>query len=89
VNRGKRAELYFYRDTHGNEVDQVLRRGGTLIPIEIKSAATFTPDFLKGIERFRNTLVRRSAGGFVLYDGRERLTVKGTKVLNPIAHGQV
>ncbi len=89
VNRGQRPELYFYRDTHGNEVDLVLRRGGTLIPIEIKSAATFTPDFLKGIERFRSTLVRRSTGGFVLYDGRERLTVKATKVLNPIAHGQV
>ena len=66
-----------------------MRRGGTLIPIEIKSAATFTPDFIKGIERFRSTLARRSAGVFVLYDGRERLTVKGTKVLNPIAHGQV
>ena len=74
MNRGKRAELYFYRDTPGNELDQVLRRGGTLIPIEIKSAATFTPDFLKGIERFRSTLVRRSAGEFVLYGGRERLT---------------
>jgi hypothetical protein len=89
MNRGKRPELHFYRDTHGNEVDLVLRRGGTLIPIEIKSAATFTPDLLRGIERFRSTLVRRAAGGFVLYDGRERLTVKGTKVLNPTAHGQV
>lgn len=88
MNRGQRPELYFYRDTHGNEVDLVLRRGGTLIPIEIKSAATFTPDFLKGIESFRSTLGRRSAGGFVLYDGSERLTVKGTELLNPITQGE-
>lgn len=89
INRGKRPELYFYRDTHGNEVDLVLRREGNLIPIEIKSAATFTPDFLKGIERFRSTMPRRLSEGFVLYDGQERLMVKGIKILNPIAHGPV
>jgi len=87
MNRGRRPGLYFYRDTHGNEVDLLLREGGRLIPVEIKSAATFTPDFVKGIERFRSVLGKRSAGGFVLYDGHERFTVKGTKVLNPIVHG--
>jgi predicted AAA+ superfamily ATPase len=86
LNRGKRPELYFYRDTYGNEVDLVLREGRALIPIEIKSAATFTPDFLKGIERFRRALGERCSGGFVLYGGSERFTVKGTKVLNPISH---
>jgi len=50
LNAGRRPELFFYRDTHGNEVDIVLKAGRRLIPIEIKSAATFTPDFLKGIE---------------------------------------
>jgi predicted AAA+ superfamily ATPase len=87
MNRGKRPEIYFHRDTHGNEVDLLLREGNRLIPIEIKSAATFTPDFVKGIERFRSVLGKRSTGGFVLYDGHERFTVKGTKVLNPISHG--
>jgi predicted AAA+ superfamily ATPase len=86
MNRGMRPELYFFRDTHGNEVDLVLREGNTLIPVEIKSASTFTRDFLKGIERFRSVVGQRSTGGFVLYDGRERFTVKGTKVLNPITH---
>jgi hypothetical protein len=64
-----------------------MRQGSRFIPIEIKSSATFTPDFMKGIEWFRKLLTRRSAGGFVLYDGTERFTVRGTEVLNPVAHG--
>ncbi|MFH1489114.1 MAG: ATP-binding protein [Pseudomonadota bacterium] len=89
MNRGMRPDLYFFRDTHGNEVDIVLREGNTLIPVEIKSAGTFTRDFLKGIERFRRVVGQRSAGGFVLYDGREQFNVKGTKVQNPITHQAV
>jgi predicted AAA+ superfamily ATPase len=87
MNQGRRADFYFFRDTHGNEIDLVMRQGSRFIPIEIKSSATFTPDFMKGIEWFRNLLTRRSAGGFVLYDGTERFTVRGTEVLNPVAHG--
>jgi len=86
MNRGMRPDLYFFRDTHGNEVDLVLREGNTLIPVEIKSAATFNQDFLKGIERFQSIVGQRSVGGFVLYDGQDRFTVKGTHVLNPITH---
>jgi predicted AAA+ superfamily ATPase len=89
MNRGMRPELYFFRDTHGNEVDLVLREGNTLIPVEIKSAATFTRDFLKGIERFRSVIGKRATGGLVLYDGRERFTVQGTEVVNPITHRAV
>lgn len=86
LNRGKRPELYFYRDTHGNEVDLVVWEGRSLIPVEIKSAATFTPDFLKGIERFRKASGERCAGGFVLYNGRQQYKLKGTRVFNLFVH---
>jgi len=33
--------------------------------LDIKSAATFTPDFLKGIERFRRALGGRCSAGIV------------------------
>ena len=86
LNRGKRPELFFFRDTHGNEVDLVIRQARTLIPIEIKSAATFTPDFLKGINRFAAATGDRCAQGFVLYNGIEQYTLKGTQVMNPLNH---
>lgn len=87
LNRGRRPDLYFFRDTHGNEVDLVLRQGTRLVPVEIKSAATFTPDFLKGIERFRAVMGRRSEASWVLYDGDQRFTVRETRVINPVLHG--
>ena len=85
-NRGSRPELFFYRDSHGNEVDLVLRRGRTLVPIEIKSAATFTPAFLTGINRFAKAAAKRSSGGFVLYNGPHALQVGGVRILNPLVH---
>jgi len=86
LNRGKRPELFFYRDTHGNEVDLVIRQARILIPIEIKSAATFSPDFLKGIDNFAAVTGDRCAQGFVLYNGNEQYTLKGTRVMNPVKH---
>ncbi len=84
LNRGIRPEVYFYRDTHGNEVDLLIREGGRLIPVEIKSAATFSTDFLKGLERFRALGLGGVAPGAVLYDGAERFEVQGARVFNPL-----
>ena len=89
LNCGKRPELFFYRDTHGNEVDLIIKAARNLIPFEIKSAVTFTPDFLKGIERFRKIAGDRCSKGYVLYNGHEQYTLKGTQVFNPFVHGEL
>ncbi|MBW1854177.1 MAG: DUF4143 domain-containing protein [Deltaproteobacteria bacterium] len=81
-------ELYFYRDTHGNEVDLVVRDGGKLHPVEIKSASTFTPDFLTGIKRFQKVVGDEQCGPpAVIYNGDETFKVKGTRVFNLFRHG--
>jgi uncharacterized protein len=49
LNQGKDPNLYFWRDNHGHEVDIILSQGNKLIPVEVKSGATITPDFLKNI----------------------------------------
>ena len=87
LNGGKRPDLYFYRDTHGNEVDLILRHGRRLIPIEIKSASTFTAEFLKGIEGFRKTVGNRCGPGYVLYNGPDEFQIRTTRVLNLMSHG--
>jgi predicted AAA+ superfamily ATPase len=86
LNYGKRPELYFYRDTNGNEVDLIIKSARNLIPFEIKSAVTFTPDFLKGIEHFRKIAEDRCSNGYVLYNGHEQFTLKGIRVFNPLIH---
>lgn len=88
-NNGIRPELFFYRDSHGNEVDLVIRRERRLIPIEIKSAATFTSAFLKGIERFADAAGGRCAGGIVFYNGPNKHLVNDVRILNPLIHGGV
>lgn len=52
LNRGKRSNLHFYRDSKGSEVDLVLEFGTEVYPVEIKSGATVAPDFFKGLKSF-------------------------------------
>lgn len=86
LNRGLAPSLFFYRDTNGNEVDVIIRSGRKLIPLEIKSAETFTEGFLSGIAGFRETVGGRATAGFVLYNGKEKFEVKGVGVFNPFQH---
>ncbi|MBK8164422.1 MAG: DUF4143 domain-containing protein [bacterium] len=58
--RGLRPDLSFYRDSHGNEVDLLIRESGPLTPVEIKSAAAFSPNFTKGIAPMTCTACTRS-----------------------------
>ncbi|MBP7867047.1 MAG: ATP-binding protein [Acidobacteria bacterium] len=84
LNRGIRPELYFFRDSNGAEVDLIIRENGALTPVEIKSAATFTPDFVRVLERFPSFGARGSRSGVVLYNGAQRFEVRGIRAFNPI-----
>ena len=87
LNRGQRPDLFFYRDSHGNEVDLIIPDGRKLQPIEIKSAETFTPDYIKGIRSFRDTVGDKCGSGVVVYNGKEEYRFQGIHVLNPLRHG--
>ena len=82
LTRGRRPDLYFFRDTHGNEVDLLIRKSGKLLPVEIKSAATFSADFLKGIERFCALTDDRCLPGVVLYNGKQSYNVKNIRIFD-------
>jgi predicted AAA+ superfamily ATPase len=89
LNRGIRPEIYFFRDSHGNEVDLLIREKGILTPVEIKSAGTFSADFLKGLERFQGMGIRRVTAGAVLHNGEHRLNVRGVRIFNPLHVGSL
>jgi len=84
LNKGIRPEIYFFRDSHGNEVDLLIREKGSLTPVEIKSAATFSVDFIKGLERLQTLGIKRVTAGAVLYDGEQRFNVRGVRIFNPL-----
>ena len=51
-NQGKRSNLFFYRDSKGNEVDLLLVNGLDIFPIEIKAGMTINRDYFKGLKHF-------------------------------------
>jgi predicted AAA+ superfamily ATPase len=84
LNRGIRPDVYFLRDSHGNEIDLIIREKGKLMPIEIKSAATFSMDFITRLEWFQSLAVKNLLPGAVLYGGQRSFTVRDVRVLNPL-----
>jgi uncharacterized protein len=83
TNRGRLPQLFFYRDSHGNEVDLILKRGRKLFPIEIKSAMTFSESFLQGIDRFKEVVKSdQCEGGAVFFGGDQKTTIHGIRLAN-------
>jgi len=50
-NQGMTDNLYYYRDQKGLELDLIIDEGTSLILGEIKSSATFHPDFLTALHK--------------------------------------
>ncbi len=71
-NQGKEANLYFWRDQHGHEVDCIIEPGGkNPVPVEMKSGRTVNNDFFDEI-RYWNTLSGNTPDrSFVVYGGEE------------------
>lgn len=67
LNTGKLNNLYFWRNSKGNEIDVIIDNFDQLMPIEIKSGKTITPDYFKGLN-YWNKLTNTS-GGKVIYGG--------------------
>lgn len=86
LQRGSPPLFAFYRDSNGNEVDLLMTWGGRHFrAIEIKSAATFSPDMLKGLDSFRKALTTPAEIEAELwYNGKEAFTFQETRVWNPL-----
>lgn len=80
-NAGRNGGLYFYRDSNGNEVDLLIKNGSEYDCYEIKSASTFHPDFIKGLNSFEKafpTMVRNKS---VIYSGSPMPQYNGVSIL--------
>ena len=69
-NQGRKSNLYFYRDSKGNEVDLLIVNGSDFFPIEIKSGMTITRDYFKGLKHFADLFPDQiPRGGGLVYGG--------------------
>lgn len=68
-NNGQRSNLFYWRDRTGNEIDVLLDQSSQVVPIEIKTAATFTNDYIKGINYWRK-INPNTKNAFVVFTGK-------------------
>lgn len=82
LNQGKDPNLYFFRDTHGHEVDFIIQRGNLLISVEVKAASTFKSDFLKNLTFFKKLASQRISKEYLIYTGTTEQTIQSVELLN-------
>ncbi len=77
--------LYHFRTHEGDEVDLVLeRRGGAVVGVEVKSAATVSTADFKGLRTLAEAAGRRFRRGIVLYTGAEIVPFGSRLVALPV-----
>lgn len=80
-NRGLPSNLFFWRDSSGNEVDILAEQGEKLLPVEIKAGRTISSDYFIALQRW-TTLAKSIAGpAHLVYAGdtsQQRQSVKVT-----------
>ncbi|MBI3773635.1 MAG: ATP-binding protein [Gammaproteobacteria bacterium] len=71
-NRGKRSNLYFWRDAKGNKVDLLIEHGPDVVAVEIKAGATISGDWFKGLHTFAARLPLPPKTCALVYGGAEQ-----------------
>jgi len=70
-NKGKKPNVYFWRESHGHEIDCVIEHGQELIPVEVKSAQTIKSDFFIGLDWWNNLTGSDPQKGYLVYGGTQ------------------
>ena len=73
LNKGEEPELTFWRDKTGNEVDLLRKVGDKQYAYEIKSGATFSQDYFKGISIWAKLSGANSSQCKAIYAGNKNL----------------
>ena len=80
-NSGQPADLYFWRDNTGHEVDLLFEQEGKLQAIEIKSGATFVSDWLRAARKWRFFAAEDALPPQIIYGGTQSYIRDGVQVL--------
>lgn len=80
-NRRREPDMFFWRDSTGNEVDLLIPRGSELLPIGIKSGRTFNDILIKELMFWRRLTDRQNHPGVLIYGGDKRLEFKELTIL--------
>lgn len=71
LNDGKEPNLFFWQSKEGKEIDLILEKAGTLLPIEIKSGKTRNSSFFDSLLYWQKLSSTRYEDMTVIYGGDE------------------
>jgi uncharacterized protein len=80
-NRGQQADLHFWRDSKGLEVDLLLDDGITLKPVEIKSGQTIVTDSLTSLKKWCELSGAPDRPAWLVYAGNKQLANKNISII--------
>ena len=72
ANKNLNQSFYYWRDNKGVEVDLIIDDGSTFLPVEIKSAQTFSNDFSNNLKKIMTYSGVKEAK--IVYDGKMEFT---------------
>ncbi len=78
LHHGERAPLYFWRDSHGREVDFVVDLGLNRVAVEVKAGETIASDAFRGLDYY--TGLSGDGGGVLAYGGDDSYDRGGHRV---------
>ncbi len=78
THRKTHAELFYYRTSHGLEIDLIIDRKQTREFIEIKASETFKPKMTAILETF----MTENDQGYLLYRGKKMPYLKNVHIIN-------
>ena len=81
-NEGKESNFAFWRDSTGNEVDLLRTVEGKQYAYEIKSGATYSSDFFKGISKWAKLSGVMPKDCFAIYNGDKSLKTSQGSVID-------
>jgi len=79
-NSGLVSNLYFWRDSSGNEVDLLLDEAGTLYPVEIKSGQTVAADMFKAVKKWQE-IASSTQEPQLIFGGEDAYVRSGVNVI--------
>ena len=81
-NAGQPAELYFWRDNVGHEIDLLFETGSRLQPVEIKSGMTFSYSWLDAAKRWKAFAGDTALDPWVIHGGDRSFECEGGHVFS-------
>jgi hypothetical protein len=78
---GERPQAWFWRDSHGHEIDLLIEVGPDLCPVEIKAAETLQEDQFRGLSWFRQLTGQPAEGCYLVHGGTRQQVRRDGQVL--------